>query len=196
MSVKDFIVRQVQRNDIKAFMENYHYSHNINGVISDYCFALFDKETLIGAMILGRLAMRNQWKKYADKEEDVIELRRLVCVDDTPKNTESYFIGHVLRWLRKNTKFKKVLSYSDLTHGHSGVVYKASNFKLVYTVPPIKVIRRLSDNKLYHDKTIRTKYKGELKPFALKLKQDLEKGEAVFEKTLGKNAYIYDLEVH
>ena len=196
MSVKDFIVRQVERNDIKAFMENYHYSHNINGVISDYCFALFDKETLIGAMILGRLAMRNQWKKYADKEEDVIELRRLVCVDDTPKNTESYFIGHVLRWLKKNTKFKKVLSYSDLTHGHSGVVYKASNFKLVYTVPPIKVIRRLSDNKLYHDKTIRTKYKGELKPFALKLKQDLEKGEAVFEKTLGKNAYIYDLEVH
>ncbi len=74
-----------------------------------------------------------------------------------------------------------------------GIVYKASNFKLIGQVKPMKVIRRISDNRLYHDKTIRTKYKGVLKPFAVKLKNQLENGEAVYENTLSKNIYLYRL---
>ena len=74
--------------------------------MSDYCFKLLRGDELIGAMIYGRLAMANQWKKYSDKIDDVIELRRLCCIDDTPCNTESYFIGRTLRWLKQNTKIK------------------------------------------------------------------------------------------
>jgi hypothetical protein len=50
------------------------------------------------------------------------------------------------------------------------------------------------EGKRYHDKTIRTKYKGELKPFAKRVKEALENGEAYYEKTLGKEIYLYDLE--
>jgi len=42
-------------------------------------------------MFFGRMAMANQWKRFAKIPGDVIELRRLACVDDTPKNTESFF---------------------------------------------------------------------------------------------------------
>ena len=193
MNVKDFVVVTCERNVIKDFIEKWHYSHNINGVISDYCFALFNKEELIGAMIYGRLAMRNQYKKYCDNEKDIIELRRLVCIDDTPKNTESYFIGHTLRWLARNTDIKLVISYADSTYGHCGTIYKASNFKHIGYTQPIKVIKRLSDGKLFHDKTIRTKYKGELKPFAKKLKEELANGDAIYEKTKQKYIYLYEL---
>ena len=34
-----------------------------------------------------------------------------------------------------------------------------------------KIIERLSDGKTYHDKAIRTQYKGKLKPFAERLKK-------------------------
>jgi hypothetical protein len=47
--------------------------------------------------------------------------------------------------------------------------------------------------KKYHDKTIRTKYNGVLKPFAIKVKTALETGEAVYKKTAGKHTVVYKL---
>ena len=103
MSVKKYKIKICNRKEIKTFIETWHYSKNINGVISDYCFKLMDGDTIIGAIIYGRIAMANVWKKYVKNEKDLIELRRLCCIDDTPKNTESYFIGFTLRWLQKNS---------------------------------------------------------------------------------------------
>lgn len=191
MGVRDFKVELCDRSDIRDFIESNHYSKNINGCISDYCFRLMRDGEMIGAMFFGRMAMAGQWKKYGENESDVIELRRLVCIDDTPKNTESYFIGHAIRWLKKNTKIKIIVSYSDLEYGHTGVVYRASNFKFISKSKGARVI--FFNGKRYHDKTIRTKYKGELKPFALKIKNALESGNAFYKETKGKNTYTYKL---
>jgi len=45
----------------------------------------------------------------------------------------------------------------------------------------------------YHDKTIRTKYKGVLKPFAKRIKDALGSGDAYYKKTKGKFTYTYDI---
>jgi len=193
IKITEFTVKLVERNIIKEFIEYWHYSHNINGLMSEYCFALYYGDILIGGMIFGKLAMANCWKKYGKKESDVIELRRLACIDKTAKNTESYFIGHALRWLRKNTKIKTVVSYSDLNYSHTGVIYKATNFELMGQTSEGRVIIRHSDNHKFHDKAIRTKYKGKLKPFAVRLIKDLEDGNAHYEKQKSKNIYIYRL---
>jgi len=192
MNVSKFIVIHVPINFIKSFVEQFHYSHSINGVICDHCFALFDEDqNLIGAAIFGKMAMANQWKRFGDKVEDVIELRRLCCIDDTPKNTESFFIGKCLKWLTEYTKFKVVASYSDLEYGHEGTIYKASNFECLGIQAGARVI--LYNGKRYHDKAIRTKYNGKLKPFAENLIKALESGEAVYVETKGKVAYQYIL---
>ena len=191
MSVKDYKVELCSRNEIKDFIETWHYSNSINGLRSDYCFKLMDKNRIIGAMIYGGLAMANAWKKYAEKEDGVIELRRLCCIDETPKNTESYFIGKTLRWLRQNTKLRKVVSYADPEYNHEGIIYKASNFSLIGKTSAGRVI--WWNGKKYHDKAIRTKYNGKLKPFAIRLKNALNSGEAYYKKTKGKNIYVYKL---
>jgi hypothetical protein len=64
--VKDFTVKICDRKEIKSFIETWHYSKSINGLKSNYCFKLMDKETIIGAMIYGQIGMANVWKKYAD----------------------------------------------------------------------------------------------------------------------------------
>lgn len=188
--VNTYKVELCERNEIRDFIETWHYSKNINGLISDYCFKLLDGETIIGGMIYGRIAMAGVWKKYAKNESELTELRRLCCIDDTPKNTESYFIGHTLRWLKKNTDIKRVISYADTTYNHEGTIYKASNFKHFGMTAKGRVI--MYQGKRYHDKTIRTKYKGELKPFAKRVKEALETGEAQYVKTKGKHIYIYN----
>ena len=186
MSVKNYTVTLCDRNEIKEFIETYHYSKNINGISSPYCFKLLDNGDMIGAMVYGYIAMQGVWKKYAKKETDLIELRRLCCIDDTLKNTESYFIGHTLRWLKNNTNIKKVISYADETYNHKGVIYKASNFKHLGMTKNGKVI--VYKNKLYHDKTIRTK-----KPYAERIKTALDNGTAHYRDTLGKHIYMYEL---
>ena len=193
MTFSGWSVKRVQRNDIKSFIETYHYSGNINGCISDYCYALFDNDdNMMGAMFFGRLAMANQWKKYSDNPDDVIELRRLVCLDESPRNSESFFIGKALRLLKKEWNGKIVVSYADPFHGHTGIVYKASNFKFVGKTSPARHI--IDDTgKIYHDKATRTKYNGELKPFAKILIEKLNTGMAKYVVTEGKMIYVYKL---
>lgn len=187
----DWQVSPCERQDIRDFIEQYHYSKNINGVKSNYCFKLLYKGTIVGAMLYGTLGMANAWKKYGDREEDVLELRRLVLIDDTPRNAESFFIGHTLRWLKAHTEVKTIVSYADPNYGHSGVIYRATNFQHVGMTSKGRVI--MWNNKKYHDKTIRTKYKGELKPFALKVKEALDRGEAYYVTQEPKHIYVKHL---
>jgi hypothetical protein len=182
-----FDVQLVQRADIADFVEANHYSGSINGVMSSYCFALIDNGKLIGAMIYGPLGMANAWKKYAENQNEVIELRRLCLVDQTPKNSESFFIGQTLRWLKRNTSIKVVVSYADPNYGHEGTIYKATNFEHIGMTSKGKVI--WWNGKKYHDKAIRTKYKGKLKPFASRLLSALENGEATFSVQEPKHIY-------
>ena len=106
-------------------------------------------------------------------------------------NTESFFIGKTLKMLSRDWGGKIVVSYADKEYGHVGTIYKASNFKMVGEVAGAKVIDY--NGKRYHDKTIRTKYKGVLKPFAVKLKKALDVGEAQYKTTAGKYTYVYKL---
>jgi len=188
----EYTVKYVLRADIKDFIELHHYSKSINGCISDYCFALYDGSMMIGAMFYGRMAMANQWRKYSDNPNNVIELRRLVLLDDTKRNAESYFIGATLKIMADvwNTD-GIVVSYADSEHGHSGVVYRASNFVNLGTIPGAKVI--IYGDRRYHDKTIRTKYKGELKPFAKRVKDALDSGDAYYKTCDVKHVYAYYL---
>ena len=196
-SVTDFDVQPVPIQRISAFVEEWHYSSNVNGLRIAQCFGLFCDGILIGAMIYGKVGMANAWKPYGDKEEDVVELRRLCCVDNTPKCTESYFIGKTLKWMKQNTQYQTVVSYADAFHDHSGTIYQATNFLYLGTSSKGKVI--MHNGRQYHDKTIRTKYTNKygetkLKPFAQRVKDALDTGEAYYVDTPGKHIYVYPLQ--
>lgn len=187
----EFPVSVATRAEVKDFIEEHHYSHSINGVKSDYHFRLDHEGQMVGAMLFGQMATRGQWIPYGTSESAVLELRRLVLIDDTPRNSESYFIGRALRWLKRNTDVETVVSYADPAYGHEGIVYKASNFRMVGVTAPTKVV--IHEGREYHDRALRTKYKGVYKPFAQRLRDAVESGEAIFEKRPPKNIYVYPL---
>lgn len=142
--------------------------------------------------------MANVWKKYGETEDEVIELRRLCCIDDTPKNTESYFIAKTISWLKQHTDCKVIISYADTMFGHEGTIYKASNFLDLGMTAKGKAIVIDGSERTYHEKTIRTYYtkkSGErvLKPYAQRIKDKLESGEARYIFSEGKHIYAYPL---
>lgn len=190
--LKDAKVFPCKKQDLKRFIETWHYSQNVIGVSCKYGFRLMYENNMLGAMIYGRMAIANTWKAYGDSDEEVLELRRLCCVDDTPKNAESYFIAYTLKWLKNNTNVKTIVSYADSTHGHEGTIYKASNFELVGVSPAQKVISYKGKN--YHDRVLRSKLKsGNLSHLALELKQALDQGVAEWVQCKPKNIYVYNL---
>ena len=210
MALQGWSVKRVDRLQVKIFIETWHYSKSINGCKSTFHYALFDdKQIMKGALFYGGMAMKNQWKKFSTKEDDVLELRRLCCVDDTPKNAESFFISKTIKDLKKIWKGKVLVSYADKQYGHTGIIYKASNWKLIEETKGAKVIKW--GDKLFHDKATRTKYKSnkfndkqtvlfgeqereaQLKPYAKRIINALEKGDAKYINTLGKITYTYDL---
>lgn len=196
-SVKLFSVSPVTRSMVAGFIEKWHYSHNINGITDEFSFGLYYENILIGAALFGKPATPGVAEAYnKNGSMRLTELRRLCCIDNTPRNTESYFIGKMITWLRKNTNVDVILSYADTTYGHEGIIYKATNFKLVGQSPAVDKI--LYKGKLYHDKSLRV-YNGSKtngatqKPFSMKLVSALASGEAVRIKTKPKNIYLFYL---
>ena len=82
--------------------------------------------------------------------------------------------------------------------GHVGTIYYASNFYYLGMTAKGRSIRIKGNDRLYHEKTIRTYYtpkNGErrLKPYAQKIKEQLENGEAEYVHSKGKHIFVYPL---
>ena len=99
-----------------------------------WCLGAYYKDNVLAGVVIGKA---RHDKKYS-KELKCVEIRRMACVDELPKNSESWLLGKTLWWLKKNTDIKRVISYSDKSVGHKGTIYKASNFKLIGETSPSK----------------------------------------------------------
>lgn len=57
------------------------------------------------------------------------ELSRLWVHDDVPTNAETFLIGRSIRYIRKqHGDIRVLISFADPEAGHSGVIYRASNW--------------------------------------------------------------------
>jgi len=195
MSVTDFTVEYINRKAVKGFIEKNHYSQSINGIQSYHHFGLytdgdFGLPKMIGAMLYGIPSMPATSKKYNPiNPSRCMELRRLCCIDDTPTNTESYFISKSLKWLKHNTDTEVVVSFADQHHNHAGVIYKATNFEYLGETARARVL--MVDGKEYHPRTMNQKDK----PYGRAIKKRYLSGdENIFwKKRKAKHIYVYYL---
>lgn len=92
------------------------------------CFGLKRKEKIIGVITFSQ-PVRELINRFGDS---TWELSRLYIIDKVPKNAESFFIGAAIRYIKKEYKsIRTLISFADPSYGHSGIVYKASNWKQV-----------------------------------------------------------------
>ena len=195
MSVTDFTVEYTNRKAVKGFIEKHHYSQNINGIQSYHHFGLytdgnFGLPKMIGAMLYGIPSMPATATKYNPINPNrCMELRRLVCIDDTPKNTESYFVGKPLRWLKANTDVEVVVSFADQHYGHSGIIYKASNFEYLGETAKARIL--MVDGKEYHARSLNQK----ARPYGRELKRRFDEGDEniFYVSRKPKHIYVYYL---
>lgn len=174
--------------ETKEFIERWHYSKSARSQKQKHVFKLVDNKSnsLVGVAIYGQAMSRHH-------KNSTLELRRLCLIDDTPRNSESFFIAKTLKWLSRNTQYSEVISFADPNHGHEGTIYKASNFKydgLEKNGNP-RVIQ--FGDKQYHTRQFYQKKDGHYSEDAVRLQAAVQKGEAQIIKQERKHRYTYNL---
>jgi len=109
---------------IKMVVEE-HYLHRSAPIT--WCFGAYFDGRLRGVCTIGKPASHTLIEGVCGKRNAhrVFELNRLWMSDDLPTNSESRFIGWVLRTIPKGTI---LVSYADSAFGHSGIIYRATNW--------------------------------------------------------------------
>lgn len=144
------VLEDLQFDSTLRFTETHHYTHSVKGITPLYCFLIRYKPSnqIWGAAIFGIPAQIQTLDKYSDRGKwNLLELRRLVLLDEAPRNSESYTLGVMFRLLSKKG-IQRILSYADpnekrLNHPdgkHTGLIYRATGFHKVKEAGRTKAI--------------------------------------------------------
>jgi len=166
---------------LKQFVLDNHYLKSLpRGTQALYSF--YYQGELCGVAAFGYPTGTYTIRKYGN----VLELKRFVLNNDLPKNSESFLLSTCIQHLKKTQRIVGVISYADPSHGHEGVIYKATNFDIIGTQPyPTMGL-------LYRGKV----YRGDIlskhtKP-AMILKRAKKEGKTKFIRLPKKNVYLYN----
>lgn len=180
ISPKEMRVRKCSFYHIKPIFEKYHYKGgHMGGGITVCLGALFRGEYVAG-VVVGK--PRHDSKYSADGE--CVEIRRMACLDELPKNTESWLLSQTLKWLKKNTMVVRVISYSDKSVGHIGTIYKAANFVLIGETSASKHV--FWKGKRYHPRSLTID-----RPYSYEMRAGLKTGETIIETGEPKLIFEY-----
>ena len=164
----------------KSIIVKHHYSKTFPS--AELCLGFYVKEKLNAVIVYGKSATA----RMADSlPGEYLELVRLFSFDWAGKNMESYSIGQIIKFIKKNLPNVKVLiSFADPEQGHLGKVYQATNWLYCGLSQPDEWY--IVDDKKIHPRSMVAKFgtRG-----GKKLKEmgiDFER-----KKLHGKHRYIY-----
>jgi hypothetical protein len=150
--VKDeYFIDKVSKEEIKDLLYTYHYlKDESKDFKSGFNYALYRKSFTdvlrIGSPIAACVFTSFPVPELAvgafglqrNEQEGLYELSRLCVHPDVQKeeyNITSWFVSRCIKRFRKDTKVKAILSYADSNH-HTGVIYRATNFRYFGTTDP------------------------------------------------------------
>lgn len=123
MNTEPVTVSRIPSSEAEPWILGRHYAKR-NCPIS-YAFGAYRGTVMIGVVTYGMPASAYLRAGIAgdEWEEKILELNRLCC--ENTRNVASLLVGRSLRMLPKPTI---IVSYADMSQGHVGYVYQATNF--------------------------------------------------------------------
>ncbi len=108
----------------KKILVKHHYLHSLPGG-TKLAFGAFVKGKLLGAITFGVGPYNAFALVDGAYPQDCLTLTRLWLSEILPSNSESRVIAVSLRYLKRYTSIKFVITYADPTQGHVGTIYQA-----------------------------------------------------------------------
>ena len=150
-------VDKVDLQTVKEICREKHYLHRVPNIVASY--GLYRDELLMGVITFG-IPPSPQLMKICgeDNKKKVLELNRLWCYDESPKNSESFLISQGFKMLKRDKPdIKIIVSFSDTREGHLGYIYQATNWYFTgWSIPGGGSI--VINGKEHHPKNLNNKY--------------------------------------
>jgi transcription termination factor NusB len=180
VNLNNSILKVIDRKTAEPIIKEYEWL----GYLPKYCnhyfglyFIIDDCEYLGGVVALQPEYGENLgvWDKYGYTGK-IIQLSRGVCLWWTPKNSASFMISRVVKWLKNNTKYSIITATVDPNAGEIGTIYQSLNWIYVgvfggnLTSTGKERIRYgyIINGKLYNQRHIRSKIGSAKKEEVLK----------------------------
>jgi hypothetical protein len=133
---QDFEIKTIDKKIASSVLLKYHYLKDISkGFKSGFNYGLFKNGECVGVIIFTNFPVPELaiglFGLKRNEQDGLFELSRLCLtpnVQQDEHNLASWFVSKAIKSLRKQTLVKAILSYADADF-HSGIVYKACNFK-------------------------------------------------------------------
>ena len=132
LRANDYDVRAISMRDARDFIIHHHYSKGCSNT-AVYVHGLFRKnnDILLGVAqwlpptrVAAESVNRERWQR-------VLSLSRLALHPDVPTNGASFLMGRSIRMIKAEGKWISLVTYADDFMGHSGQIYKATNWEYV-----------------------------------------------------------------
>lgn len=150
--VRALRVEPVAAQVVADLITQEHYLHSMP-TAACACFAVTVGVELHGAVVFASGARHSHRLIGAGQPQQIATLARLWLSEECPKNSESRVLGIVLRHLKRDGRWKLLLSYADPAAGHVGTIYQASGWLYLGQGVPSSYLD-LGDGRLVHPRSV------------------------------------------
>lgn len=132
LRASEWVVRDIAQPECENFIKTFHYSKGCSRT-AVYRHGLFHKDSdyLCGAILWLPPTKNCAVSVNPDNWTRVLSLSRLAIHPAILKNGESFLIGRSIRMIKKLQKWKSLVTFADMSQGHTGTIYRATNWEYV-----------------------------------------------------------------
>lgn len=126
---KSTIIKPINNKEASVFLDSFHYA---SGSIGKIIFGCFIDDKFIAVCSFNNPVR----KETSDKLNGItLELNRF-CIHQNyqMKNFASFFLSKCIKLI--SNKCDNIVSFADNSYNHHGVIYKATNWKLIDVIKP------------------------------------------------------------
>lgn len=132
----DYLIDSIPLGMAQELIAAFHYARG-SANTAVYRHGLFHRDDPLGC--LGAALWMPPTRAAAEAVDPdwrrVLTLSRLVIEPGMPTNAASFLLGQSIRLIRRDGRFRTLVTYADEGQGHTGAIYRATNWAYTGTRP-------------------------------------------------------------
>ena len=141
LKASDYFVDTIPMADARRLVEKFHYSKGGSNTATfrHGLFHVDDPENPLGVAWWIPPTKSAALATYPEDWKAVLALSRLAIDPRVPTNGASFLLGRSEKLIRKDPRWKCLVTYADTWQGHTGAIYKATNWTYIGNTHPESV---------------------------------------------------------
>jgi hypothetical protein len=136
LRARDWMVRNCEHRTAIGFVQRIHYAKGTaNTSVASHALVRRDDPYPIIGVALWMPAVKPAALTVSPEDwRGVLSLSRLCVAEGAPKNAASFLLGRSMALLDRS-RWHTLLTYADTAQGHTGAIYRATNWTCLGEVP-------------------------------------------------------------